>query len=174
MPLGRRVAGIAFIALALAVATPRPFGAWKSPTPAWFEGSGPASLGPDALVLFAPHFANGAGAAPCSGPQSRATSRGCGRATPTSRGRTAAPGTARPANDLTRMMVEIQDNGTALLATGEDRQRALAALAETGATHVIVGELRYRDEMVAFFTDLLGAAPDEVDGVAIWDVRSLR
>jgi hypothetical protein len=174
MPVGRRVAGIAFIALALAVAMPRPFGTWKSPTPPWFEGPGPTALGPDALVLFAPHFANGAGAAPMqwtavAGNQPRMWQ---GYAyVPREDGR---PGYGPPPNDLTRMMVEIQDNGTALLATGEDRQRALAALTETGATHVLVGALRYRDEMVAFFTDLLGAPPEEADGVAIWDVRSLR
>jgi hypothetical protein len=173
MPVGRRVAGIACIALALAVATPRPFGAWKSPTPAWFEGAGPALLGPDALVLFAPHFANGAGAAPMqwtavAGNQPRMWQ---GYAyVPRADG---SPGYGPPANALTRMMVEIQDNGTALLATGEDRQRALAALADTGATHVIVGDLRYRAEMIAFFSDLLGSPPEEVEGVAIWDVRSL-
>jgi hypothetical protein len=173
MPVGRRMAGLAFIAIALAVATPRPFGTWKSPTPPWFEGAGPSTLGSDALVLFAPHFANGAGAAPMqwtavAGNQPRMWQ---GYAyVPRADG---SPGYGPPANDLTRMMVEIQDNGTPLLATGEDRQRALAALADTGATHVIVGDLRYRAEMVAFFTDLLGTPPDEVEGVAIWDVRSL-
>jgi hypothetical protein len=170
----RRVAGLAIVAVTLAFVVPRPMNDWHSPTPAFFEGSGPTALGPDALVLFAPHFANGAGAAPMqwtavAGNEPRMWQ---GYAyVPREDGH---PGYGPPGNDLTRTMVEIQDNGTPLLAEGDDRQRAIADLVENGITHVIVGPMKHRDEMVAFFTDLLGDSPQKVDGVELWDVRSLR
>jgi hypothetical protein len=174
MPVMRRVAGLAAVAIALAFVVPKPMNAWHSPTPAFFEGSGPSELGPDALVLFAPHFANGAGAAPMQwtavGGNEPRMWQGYAYV-PREDGR---PGYGPPGNDLTRMMVEIQDNGTPLLAEGADRERAIADLVDNGITHVIVGPLAYRDEMVAFFTDLLDAPPQEVGGVDLWDVRSLR
>jgi hypothetical protein len=174
MPVSRAVLGLAALAVALVVIAPRPLATRESPTPAFFEGGGPAALGPDALVLFAPHFANGAGAAPMqwtavAGNEPRMWQ---GYAyVPRADGK---PGYGPPTNDLTRMMMEIQDNGTSLVAAGAVRERAIADLVDNGITHVIVGPLKYRDQMVAFFTDLLGTPPDEVEGVEIWDVRSLR
>ncbi|HEY3335219.1 MAG TPA: hypothetical protein VGK16_08290 [Candidatus Limnocylindrales bacterium] len=174
MPLARGAAGLAVLAVALAVTAPRPMNDWQSPTPAWFQGDGPSRLGPDALVLFAPHFANGAGAAPMqwtavAGNEPRMWQ---GYAyVPRDDGR---PGYGPPGNDLTRMMVEIQDNGTPLLARGVDRQRAIGDLVDNGITHVIVGPLKHRAEMVAFFTDLFAGPPEELEGVELWDVRSIR
>jgi hypothetical protein len=71
-------------------------------------------------------------------------------------------------------MIRIQDTGTATVARGEERTAAVADLATDQVADVIVGPMPHRAEMVAFFTDLLGAPPVETGGVELWrDVPGL-
>jgi hypothetical protein len=61
-----------------------------------------------------------------------------------------------------------------VLARGSSRGQALDELRTDQISVVLVGSMRYRSQMVAFFTDLLGAAPTETQGVAVWrDVPGL-
>ncbi len=63
---------------------------------------------------------------------------------------------------LTRIMERIQDDGVSLVARGAVRSQALRDLVDKGITDVIVGPMEHRDQMVAFFTDLLGRPPEQV------------
>ena len=65
-------------------------------------------------------------------------------------------------------MESIQDRGVVIVARDSIRDEVADELADTGITDVIVGSMRYRGQMVEFFTDLLGRPPVEVDGVALW------
>jgi hypothetical protein len=83
----------------------------------------------------------------------------------------AADGTASygpPATQLSAIMEAIQDQGIALVARGDVRAQVARDLVAKGITDVIVGPMNQRAQMVAFFSDLFGQPPQEVDGVEIW------
>jgi hypothetical protein len=65
-------------------------------------------------------------------------------------------------------MDAIQDRGSALVARGPVREAALRDLADARVTHVVVGPMPNRAQMVGFFTDLLGRPPEERGGLEIW------
>ena len=65
-------------------------------------------------------------------------------------------------------METIQDRGSTLVARGEVRAQVARDLVAKGITDVIVGPMSQRAPMVAFFTDLFGRLPEEIDGVEIW------
>jgi hypothetical protein len=69
---------------------------------------------------------------------------------------------------LSHTMEAIQDNGSALVARGEVRNQIARDLDTAGIDVVIVGPMPNRSQMVAFFTDLFGRPPEEVDGVELW------
>ena len=65
-------------------------------------------------------------------------------------------------------MMQVQDDGVLPELSAEDRAAAALELTDVGVTTVIVGPMRYRSEMIAFFTDLFGGPPADVDGVQLW------
>ena len=134
---------------------------------AWDE----AGIPDDATILFAPHFTNGAGAAPmlwAAAPRPAADGRSlCVRA---GRGRE-APLRAGP-HAADRIMDTIQDDGSSIVARGGVREQTLQDLADAGVTHVVVGPMPNRPQMVAFFTDLLGGPPQERGGLDVWPIGS--
>ena len=119
---------------------------------------------PDGAVL---HERRG-GRPDALGGRRRATRSGCTRPTPTSRDRTASRPTGLHRRSYPAIMEAIQDRGVVIVARDSCPRRNRLRARETGITDVIVGSMRYRGEMVAFFTDLLGRPPVEVDGVALW------
>ena len=83
----------------------------------------------------------------------------------------AADGTPRfgpSETQLSQIMEAIQDNGTTIVARGAVREQIGRDLEAARISVVIVGPMRARAQMVAFFGDLFGRPPGEVDGVEIW------
>jgi len=62
----------------------------------------------------------------------------------------------------------VQEKGSSIILDAPTRQAIQGDLRFRHVDAVIVGPMKYYDQMVAFFTDLFGAAPEEVGGVAIW------
>jgi hypothetical protein len=165
-----RAAALVGVGLAIAVVVPKPLGAWTTPIPDFFASWDEGRLPQDAIVLVAPHFTNGAGADPmlwAAVAGNRPRLYEAYAYVPDAEGR---PRYGPPGTQLTRIMERIQDHGIAMVARGQVRVQALRDLRDNGITHIVVGPIRYRAEMVDFFTDLLGRPPMEVDGVQLWAV----
>jgi uncharacterized membrane protein len=163
-------AGLAAVAAALVFVLPAPPGASDEEIPAFFRSWDETAVQDDAIVLVAPHFTNGAGAAPMlwsavAGNRPRLYEAYAYVPRPDG-----SPSYGPPATQLTRIMETIQDEGANLVAGGGVRAQALLDLEEQGISHVIVGPMRHRAQMVAFFTDLLGRPPRKLEGVELWDL----
>jgi hypothetical protein len=167
-PRTRAVPRLALLGAALLLAAPAPLKTSEVPIPAAFRSWDQAGVRDDAIVLFAPHFTNGAGAAPMlwaavAGDRPRMVE---GYAyVPTADG---SPSYGPPSTQLTTIMDAIQDRGVFIVARGAVRDRALQDIADAGITDVVVGPMESRPQMVAFFTDLLGRPPVEFQGLEIW------
>ncbi len=136
--------------------------------PGFFAAYDPRRISDDAIVLVAPHFTNGAGAAPMlwtavAGNRPRLYEAYA--YVPDENGR---PRYGPPPTQLTRIMERIQDDGVTIVARGAVRDQVLRDIAGTGITDVIVGPMEHREPMIAFFTDLFGRPPVEVGGVQLW------
>jgi len=176
MDLERRPAAtrLAAVALALVFVLPAPAHSSTAQVPAFFRSWSDQGIGPMDTILVAPWFTNGAGADPMlwaaiadaeprlhEGYVYVPDAAGHPRYGP-ARGR------------LAGLMIEIQDLGASVLARGSSRSQAFDELRTDQISVVLVGSMRYRSQMVAFFTDLLGTAPTETQGVAVWrDVPGL-
>jgi hypothetical protein len=68
----------------------------------------------------------------------------------------------------------IQQRGAWLVARGEIRAQVAADLKAADVRHVIVGPTQHWRQMLAFFTDLFGRAPEIVDEIAIWRDINVR
>jgi hypothetical protein len=55
-----------------------------------------------------------------------------------------------------------------IVARGEVRDQVARDLVGADVRHVVVGPMERQGQMVAFFEDLLGRPPAEVDGVLLW------
>lgn len=168
LPRQRAAPAILVVAAALAVAAPAPMRWWSTEVPVFFERWDEQGFRDDAIVLMAPYFTNGAGADPMlwaavAGNEVRMYEAYAYVPLPDG-----GPSYGPPATQLSGIMQAIQDRGTAIVARGDVRATIERELEGTGITDVIVGSMRYRVEMVTFFTDLFGQPPVDMDGVAMW------
>jgi hypothetical protein len=69
---------------------------------------------------------------------------------------------------LSSAMEIIQDSGVTIAARGAVRGQIAQDLRADAVSDVVVGPMSNRTQMVAFFTDLFGRPPEEVDGVELW------
>jgi hypothetical protein len=77
-------------------------------------------------------------------------------------------------SQLTFIMFVIQQRGAWLVARGDIRAQVAEDLKEADIRHVIVGPTEHWRQLLGFFTDLFGRAPDIVDEVAIWRDVNVR
>ncbi len=171
--LTQAVPRLAVLGLALVVALPAPLGSSTVEVPEFFRSFDRQGIDDEAIVLVAPHFTNGAGAAPMlwaavAGDRPRLYEAYA--YVPDADGN---PRYGPPPTQLSAIMERIQDDGMTLVARGAVRDQVLRDIAMAGITDVIVGPMDHREQMVVFFTDLFGRPPIEVDGVQLWrDVSS--
>jgi hypothetical protein len=165
---------LAAVGLALVFVLPAPLASSTHEVPAFFRSWSTQGISEDEIILFAPWFYNGAGADPmlwAAVAEARPRMHEGYAYVPDREGR---PRYGPPAGPVARLMSKVQDDGIRPVITDVDRPALLRDLAESQISIVIVGPLRYRDEMVALFTDLLGEPPVDTAGVQLWrDVPGL-
>ena len=159
---------IAALVLALALVIPAPLASSTTQVPEFFRSFHRQGIADDAIVLVAPHFTNGAGAAPMlwaamAGDRPRLYEAYA--YVPDADGN---PRYGPAPTQLTAIMERIQDDGVTMVAGGAVREQVFRDIAAAGITDVIVGPMDHREQMVGFFTDLFGRPPVEVDGVQLW------
>jgi len=166
-----------FVAIALVVILPVPLSRSSVSVPRFFERWTERGIPATDTVLIAPLPGNGIEAAPMLWAAVAGYDIRMAEAyafVPLPDGRTSALG---PSTTLTDAMRAIQRNRSSILAAGNLRTQIAADLHAAGIRHVIVGPMAARDAMVAFFSNLFGRPPDEVEGVAIWrdvDIAGVR
>ncbi|HEX6538928.1 MAG TPA: hypothetical protein VF155_07095 [Candidatus Dormibacteraeota bacterium] len=164
----RSVAALVTIAVSLAAVIPATLGSWPVDTPQFFVNWSQQGIPDSAAVLIAPFFRDGAGASPMLW----AATAGGGVRMPEAYAYIPAPdGTPMygpPANSLSSIMETIQDQGIVVVARGQEREAVAGDLQRLQIQDVIVGPMDNRAQMIAFFTDLLGRRPQNVEGVQIW------
>ncbi|MBI3746431.1 MAG: hypothetical protein HY264_07925 [Chloroflexi bacterium] len=156
------------VAVALAVILPTPLGRSSVDIPPFFTRWPAQAIPAGDTVLIAPLPGNGTEASAML--WAAAAGYGIKMADayafmPLADGRTSA---GPPSTALTDAMRTIQRDGVSILAAGNLRAQLAADLRAGGIRHVIVGPMPARDAMVAFFTNLFGRPPEDVEGVAIW------
>jgi hypothetical protein len=156
------------LGIAIALVAPAPLGSSTAEIPPFFYRWQQQGIASDEIVLFAPFFRNGAGADPmiwaaATGNEVRMAEAYAKVALPDG---SVSIGPA--STELTDIMERIQDDGEAVVARGAVRDQVAVDLKSTSIAHVIVGPMRHRQLMVAFFTDLFARPPLEVDGVELW------
>lgn len=119
-------------------------------------------------MLVAPYFRDGAGAAPMLW----AAEAGAGirmpeayAYIPSERG---TPQYGPLSTNLSNVMESIQDTGNIVVARGQIRDAIAHEMTELQIQDIIVGPMDKHDQMVAFFTDLMGRPPQDIDGVQLW------
>jgi hypothetical protein len=170
LTLERRAAALrlAAIGVALLFLIPTPAASSTAPVPKFFASWDQAGIGDDEIILFAPWFTNGAGADPmlwAAFAEARPRMYEGYVYVPRPDG---LPRYGPTPGGLARLMIRVQDHGERIVLSADDRAAARQELAEAGISVVIVGQLRYRNQMVALFTDLFGRQPEEREGVQIW------
>jgi hypothetical protein len=156
------------VAVALAVILPVPLAHSSISIPRFFERWAAQGISATDTVLIAPIPGNGTEAAPMlwaavAGYEVRMAEAYAFMPLPDGRTSAGTPPTA-----LTEAMRTIQRDRTSILAAGNLRSQMAADLRAADIRHVIVGPMPAYAPMVAFFTNLFGRPPDEIDGVAIW------
>ncbi|HEX5240712.1 MAG TPA: hypothetical protein VFW20_06905 [Candidatus Limnocylindrales bacterium] len=168
LPLRMRLTALAAIGAALVFVAPTPAASSTTAIPTFFRTWSSHGIGAADTVLFAPWFADGAGAAPML------WSAGAGAEPRMVEGYVYVPGeNGRPRfgpenGQIGDIMSKIQDTGTAVVARGGVRRSALTQLGALDVADVVVGPMPHQAEMARFFADLLGAPPTSVDGVLLW------
>lgn len=160
--------GFIALALALAVAGPAPMGSSTAEIPAFFARWSVQGIPDDGLVLMAPYFTNGAGADPMLWAATAGDAIRMYEGYAYVPGPDGKPRYGPPPTQLSRIMEAIQDRGDLIVAGGVVRDQVDRDLKAAAITDVIVGPMRYRQQMVGFFTNLFGRPPLEVDGVWLW------
>jgi hypothetical protein len=167
----RRVAPrLAVIALALIVIVPAPLPSRPVAIPAFFARWADEGMRPDATILFAPFFRDGAGADPMlwaaiAGDEPRMVEAYAYVPRPDG-----SAGYGPDPTQLFTIMETIQDADSDLtvVARGAVRDAVAGDIRAKGITDVIVGPMVRTRAMLGFFTDLFGRPPEAVDGVWIW------
>ena len=168
LTIGRGAPRLVALGIALALVAPAPLGSSGPEIPPFFHRWPQQGIASDEIVLFAPFFRNGAGADPmiwaaATGDEVRMAEAYAKIALPDG---SVSIGPA--STKLTDIMERIQDQGDAFVARASDRDEVARNLKAGSIAHIIVGPMRHRELMVAFFTDLFGRPPLEVDGVELW------
>jgi hypothetical protein len=153
---------------AVALCLPAPLGSSTIPIPPFFERWSEQGIAADDIVLFAPYFTNGAGAAPMiwaatAGDEPRMYEAYAYVPSPDG-----TPRYGPVPTELSRTMQAIQDEGSTIVVRGAVRDQIARDLEGAGIAVVIVGPMPNRLQMVAFFSDLFDRPPREVDGVELW------
>lgn len=166
--LRERLPRLVTIAVALAAIIPAPVLSSIATVPAFFSNWQHEGLRPDATEMIAPFFYDGAGADPMlwaavAGDEVRMPEAYAYVPLPGGQ-----PNFGPAATQLTTIMEAIQDRGITIVARGEVRAEVARDLAAARVTDVIVGPMNARAQMVGFFADLFGRAPEQTDGVQIW------
>ena len=78
------------------------------------------------------------------------------------------PNYGPPPDALNTIMQRIQDTGVVIVVRGFLRSVVADVLKADGVKDVVVGPMANRGQMVAFFTDLFGRPPAQIDGVQLW------
>jgi hypothetical protein len=162
---GLRLTAIAF---GLAFVLPVPAASSTTAVPPFFRSWAEQGISDDAVILFAPWFTNGAGADPmlwAAFAEARPRMYEGYVYVPDADGR---PRNGPPAGRLAPRMIDVQDHGLVPTLDAEDRAAAAQELTDADVSVVIVGPMRYRDEMIALFSDLFGRPPVDADGVQLW------
>jgi hypothetical protein len=161
---------LAVLGLALIVIVPAPLPSRPVAVPAFFARWEQEGMRPDATILFAPFFRDGAGADPMlwaaiAGDEPRMVEAYAYVPRPDG-----SAGYGPNPNQLFTIMEAIQDavSDLAIVARGAVRTEVDADIRAKGITDVIVGPMVRTRPMIAFFSDLFGRPPQEVDGVWIW------
>ena len=165
----RRTAGaLAAVAVSLAAIVPAGLGSWRADTPTFFQDWSKQGIPDSAVVLIAPFFRDGAGAAPMLW----TAAAGAGVRMPEAYAyipdANGSPMYGPPANSLSQIMEQIQDTGVIIVARGQERDAIAADMRRLQIHDIIVGPMDQRAQMIAFFSDLLGRKPREVGGVQLW------
>lgn len=165
-----RSAGIRLtaVALGLVFVLPAPASSSTTEVPPFFRSWAEQGIADDAVILFAPWFTNGAGADPmlwAAVAEARPRMYEGYVYVPDAEGR---PRYGPAPGRLARVMMEVQDDGVLPNLSAEDRAAAARELSDADVSVVIVGPMRYREQMIALFTDLFGQPPVEAGGVQLW------
>jgi len=168
VPTGQGALRLAALGIAVLLCAPAPLRSSTAEIPPFFYRWQEQGIASDEIVLFAPFFRNGAGADPmiwaaATGNEVRMAEAYAKVALPDG-GVSIGP----PSTQLTDIMESIQDRGDEVVARGAVRDQIARDLKSGSIAHVIVGPMPHRDRMVAFFTDLFGRPPQEIDGVQVW------
>jgi hypothetical protein len=159
---------LAAVGVALLFVLPAPARSSTAQVPAFFRSWSDQGIGRMDTILAAPWFTNGAGADPmlwAAIADAQPRLREGYIYVPDAEGN---PRYGPSRGELAKLMIEIQDTGATALARGSERRQSLDELRTEQISVVLVGSMRYRSQMIAFFTDLLGVAPTDSDGVALW------
>jgi hypothetical protein len=173
LPWRRAAPRLTVLALALLLIVPAPIGSSTAPQPAFFDRWEEQGIGTGDTVLIAPYFTNGAGAAPMLWAALAGDAVRMPEAYAYVPRDDGSSGYGAPPTQLSDIMEAIQDSGVVIVARGEVRDQVSRDLVGADVRHVVVGPMEHRGQMAAFFEDLLGRPPEEVDGVLLWrDVDS--
>ena len=168
LPWRKAAPRLAAVTIALVFVAPAPVTSSTTTVPAFFARWDHEGMRPDATVMIAPFFRDGAGADPMIW---AAIAGDAVRMPEAFAFVPAAAGTASygpPATQLSTIMETIQGQGITIVARGDVRAQVAADLRTKGITDVVVGPMGQRAQMVSFFSDLFGQPPEEIDGVEIW------
>jgi hypothetical protein len=162
------------VGTSLILLLPAPLARAPFTTPVFFRTWASHHIGADETVLVAPYFVNGGEAAPMVW----AAEADYGLRMPEAYAYVPQPNggtySGPPQSQLTFTMFVIQQRGAWLVARGEIRAQVAADLKDAAVHHVIVGPTQHWRQLLAFFTDLFGRAPEIVDEVAIWRDINVR
>ena len=164
----RVIAALGVVVVSLAAIVPAGLGAWPADTPAFFTNWSRLGIPDTSVVLIAPFFRDGAGASPMLWTATAGAGVHMPEAYAYIPNPAGMPTYGPPANDLSQIMEQIQDTGVVIVARGPARNAVEDDLRRLQIQDIIVGPMDKRGQMVAFFTDLLGRRPQEVDGVQLW------
>jgi hypothetical protein len=162
------------VGASLILLLPAPLSRAPFATPAFFRNWASHHIGADETVLVAPYFVNGSEAAPMVW----AAEADYGLRMPEAYAYVPQPNggtySGPPQTQLTFTMFIIQERGAWLVARGEQRTQVAADLKNADVRHVIVGPTPHWRQLLAFFTDLFGRAPEIVDEIALWRDINVR
>jgi hypothetical protein len=171
--LGSATLRLGVLLVALLAVLPKPMPSFTVAVPVFFQNWGQEGIPDGTTILVAPFFRDGAGA----DPMLWAAVAGDGFRMPEAYAYVpqinGTAGYGPPATQLSSVMETIQDNGVTVVVRGAARTQVGKDLQAASIHDVIVGPMNNQRQMLAFFTDLFGRAPQQVDGVEIWrDVDS--
>jgi len=160
---------LVLVALALIPVLPADLSTTSVPIPTFFQHLQRDGIRDGTTLLVAPFFRDGGGADPMLWGAVAGDAFGMPEAyafVPLNKA--GDPNYGPPPDALNTIMQKIQDTGVAIVVRGALRPQVATALKADGVQDVVVGPMNTRGQMVAFFTDLFGRPPAQIDGVQLW------